>query len=182
MFLFSLLAIGLTSYKAVGQSGAVTAQTTNSRLVAEDTKTGEFPFRLRNQPQLEKHIQRIMHFRALLEAGEGHQSSSPSGLWTVNHSHTNPDPVIPKSRLPLGTDAKDLAILELEMSISARDGPSTFYPGAGLVMAIQQIGNLSKKHMIEALRDGGKPIYSSIGHLIGVEDPASGRLLGGRRS
>ena len=80
------------------------------------------------------------------------------------------------------TDAKDLAILELEMSISARQGPSTFYPGAGLMLALQQISNLSNRHMIDALRQGGKPIYSNRGHLIGVEDPATGRLLGGRRS
>jgi len=76
----------------------------------------------------------------------------------------------------------DAAILELEMSISARTGPSMIYPGVGLVVALQEISNWSNRNMIEALRAGGVPIYSARGHLIGVEDPASGRLLGGRRS
>ena len=53
---------------------------------------------------------------------------------------------------------------------------------AGLMLALQQISNWSNRHMIDALRNGGRPIYSNRGHLIGVEDPASGQLLGGRKS
>ena len=50
------------------------------------------------------------------------------------------------------------------------------------MLALQQISNWSNRHMIDALRNGGRPIYSNRGHLIGVEDPASGQLLGGRKS
>lgn len=178
-----MFAIGLASHKAVGQTGSVTAQTTHAHLAPAENTTGPEPaFQLTSQAHLEKHIQRIIHFRALLEQDQRQQASSQTDMPIGRHRHTVRDPVIPKGQPAVRSDAKDLAILELEMSISAKDGPSTIYPGVGLVMAIQQIGTLSKKHMIDALRRGGKPIYSTIGHLIGVEDPTSGRLLGGRRS
>ena len=183
LFLCSLFALGLASHKAVGQTGSVTAQTTNVQFAAAESTTGPEPaFQLKGQSHLEKHIQRIIHFRALLEQDQGQQASLQTDVQAGRHRPTLRDSIIPKSQPAVRSDAKDLAILELEMSISAKDGPSTIYPGVGLVMAIQQIGNLSKKHMIDALRRGGKPIYSNIGHLIGVEDPTSGRLLGGRRS
>ena len=90
-------------------------------------------------------------------------------------------PVIPRGQDAEDTDAAALAILELEMSIAARTGPTTLYPGAGIVMVLSKVSDWSERNMIKALNDGGTPIYSHVGHLIGVEDPDTGRLLGGRR-
>ena len=71
--------------------------------------------------------------------------------------------------------------MELEYSIAARTGPSAPLPGAGIVLVMEQISNCAAHNMIKALRAGGEPIYSDVGHLIGVQDPDTHGLLGGRK-
>ena len=173
-----MLTVGLVPFGASGQTGAVAAQTMDDQA----TLRVDVLVQLKNQPQLEEHLDRINEFRAILRNGGSHQPAPTADPKTMRHAGANASQVIPTDDTVAETDAQKLAILELEMSISARKGPSTLYPGAGLVMALQKISNWSKKHMIDALRNGGRPIYSNLGHLIGVEDPASGRLLGGRKS
>ena len=173
-----MFAIGLVPFGASGQTGAVAAQNMDEQA----TLRVDVLVQLKNQPQLERHLNRINEFRAILRHGASQQPAAAAVLKTMRHAGANAGQVIPKDETVAETDAQKLAILELKMSISARKGPSTLYPGAGLMMALQQISNWSNKHMIDALREGGKPIYSNRGHLIGVEDPVSGRLLGGRKS
>ena len=173
----SMFAVGLVPFGASGQTGAVAAQSMDDQA----TLRGDVLVQLKNQPQLEEHLDRINEFRAILSNGGSHQPAPTADPKTMRHAGANASQVIPTDDTVAETDAQKLAILELEMSISARKGPSTLYPGAGLVMALQKISNWSNKHMIDALRNGGRPIYSNLGHLIGVEDPASGRLLGGRK-
>ncbi|MEC8268900.1 MAG: hypothetical protein VX013_01695 [Pseudomonadota bacterium] len=173
-----MLTVGLVPFGASGQTGAVAAQTMDDQA----TLRVDVLVQLKNQPQLEEHLDRINEFRAILRNGGSHQPAPTADPKTMRHAGANASQVIPTDDTVAETDAQKLAILELEMSISARKGPSTLYPGAGLVMALQKISNWSNKHMIDALRNGGRPIYSNLGHLIGVEDPASGRLLGGRKS
>ena len=79
-------------------------------------------------------------------------------------------------------DVTDLAILELEESLSARQYPSRLYPGVGLVVALKTISAWSEQSMIRALKTGAVPIYNQSGAVIGAEDARTGRLLGGRRS
>ena len=172
-----MLAVGLVPFGASGQTGAVAAQSMDDQA----TLRVDVLVQLKNQPQLEEHLDRINEFRAILRNGGSHQPAPTADPKTMRHAGANASQVIPTDDTVAETDAQKLAILELEMSISARKGPSTLYPGAGLVMALQKISNWSNKHMIDALRNGGRPIYSNLGHLIGVEDPASGRLLGGRK-
>ena len=173
-----MFAIGLVPFGASGQTGAVAAQSMDDQA----TLRVDVLVQLKNQPQLEEHLDRINEFRVMLRNGRSRQPSPTADPNAMRHAGANASPVIPTDDTVAETDAQKLAILELEMSISARKGPSTLYPGAGLMMALQKISNWSNKHMIDALRDGGKPIYSNRGHLIGVEDPVSGRLLGGRKS
>lgn len=173
-----MLTVGLVPFGASGQTGAVAAQSMDDQA----TLRVDVLVQLKNQPQLEEHLDRINEFRAILRNGGSHQPAPTADPKTMRHAGANASQVIPTDDTVAETDAQKLAILELEMSISARKGPSTLYPGAGLVMALQKISNWSNKHMIDALRNGGRPIYSNLGHLIGVEDPASGRLLGGRKS
>ena len=78
-------------------------------------------------------------------------------------------------------EAIKLAIMELEYSIAARTGPFAPLPSAGIVLVMEQISNFAAHIMIKALRAGGEPIYSDVGHLIGVQDPDTHRLLGGRK-
>lgn len=174
----SMFAVGLVPFGASGQTGAVAAQSMDDQA----TLRVDVLVQLKNQPQLEEHLDRINEFRAILRNGGSHQPAPTANPKTMRHAGANASQVMPTDDTVAETDAQKLAILELEMSISARKGPSTLYPGAGLVMALQKISNWSNKHMIDALRNGGRPIYSNLGHLIGVEDPASGRLLGGRKS
>ena len=174
----SMFAVGLVPFGASGQTGAVAAQSMDDQA----TLRVDVLVHLKNQPQLEEHLDRINEFRAILRNGGSHQPAPTANPKTMRHAGANASQVMPTDDTVAETDAQKLAILELEMSISARKGPSTLYPGAGLVMALQKISNWSNKHMIDALRNGGRPIYSNLGHLIGVEDPASGRLLGGRKS
>ena len=174
----SMFAVGLVPFGASGQTGAVAAQSMDDQA----TLRVDVLVHLKNQPQLEEHLDRINEFRAILRNGGSHQPAPTADPKTMRHAGANASQVMPTDDTVAETDAQKLAILELEMSISARKGPSTLYPGAGLVMALQKISNWSNKHMIDALRNGGRPIYSNLGHLIGVEDPASGRLLGGRKS
>lgn len=173
-----MLTVGLVPFGASGQTGAVAAQSMDDQA----TLRVDVLVQLKNQPQLEEHLDLINEFRAILRNGGSHQPAPTADPKTMRHAGANASQVIPTDDTVAETDAQKLAILELEMSISARKGPSTLYPGAGLVMALQKISNWSNKHMIDALRNGGRPIYSNLGHLIGVEDPASGRLLGGRKS
>ena len=173
-----MLTVGLVPFGASGQTGAVAAQSMDDQA----TLRVDVLVQLKNQPQLEEHLDRINEFRAILRNGGSHQPAPTADPKTMRHAGANASQVIPTDDTVAETDAQKLAILELEMSISARKGPSTLYPGAGVVMALQKISNWSNKHMIDALRNGGRPIYSNLGHLIGVEDPASGRLLGGRKS
>ena len=182
-FLCATLTLGLLPSGASCQTGSITARQTGHQLVMpQATIRADTVIQLRNQPHLEKHIDRINRFRTLLRESRVKEPAPEADKDGATHTAGSSAPVIPTRMTADQTDAKDLAILELEMSISARQGPSTFYPGAGLMLALQQISNLSNRHMIDALRQGGKPIYSNRGHLIGVEDPATGRLLGGRRS
>ena len=174
----SMFAVGLVPFGASGQTGAVAAQSMDDQA----TLRVDVLVHLKNQPQLEEHLDRINEFRAILRNGGSHQPAPTANPKTMRHADANASQVMPTDDTVAETDAQKLAILELEMSISARKGPSTLYPGAGLVMALQKISNWSNKHMIDALRNGGMPIYSNLGHLIGVEDPASGQLLGGRKS
>ena len=173
-----MLTVGLVPFGASGQTGAVAAQSMDDQA----TLRVDVLVQLKNQPQLERHLNRINEFRAILRHRGSQQPAAAADPKTMRHPGANSGEVIPKDETVAETDAQKLAILELKMSISARKGPSTLYPGAGLVMALQKISNWSNKHMIDALRNGGRPIYSNLGHLIGVEDPASGRLLGGRKS
>lgn len=183
VFISCLFAIGLLPSGALGQTGSVTAQRTHDQVaISHVTTRSDMLSQLNSQPHLKKHVDRITRFRELLKESRQGDPSPGSKASSVHDSRTADEPVIPISTPVDETDAKDLAILELEMSISARQGPSTFYPGAGLMLALQQISNWSNRHMIDALRNGGRPIYSNRGHLIGVEDPASGQLLGGRKS
>ena len=182
-FMGAIIAVGLLPSGASCQTGSITAQQTRHQLALPPaTMRADTLIQLRSQPHLKKHIGRINQFRALLKENRERDPAPGTDKAGAGHMPGSSDPVIPINVPADATDAKDLAILELEMSISARQGPSTFYPGAGLMLALQQISNLSHRHMIDALRQGGKPIYSNRGHLIGVEDPTSGRLLGGRRS
>ena len=182
-FLCAMLTMGLLPSSALGQKGSVTAQQTHDQVaISHVTTRSDTLSQLNSQPHLKKHVDRITRFRELLKESRQGDPSPGSDASSVHDSRTADEPVIPISTPVDETDAKDLAILELEMSISARQGPSTFYPGAGLMLALQQISNWSNRHMIDALRNGGRPIYSNRGHLIGVEDPASGQLLGGRKS
>jgi len=182
-FIYCLLAIGLAPSGALGQTGSVPAQRTHDQVtISEVTIRSDMLSQLNNQPHLKKHVERIARFRELLKESHQGDPSRGSDQASAQDTVTTDAPVIPIGAPVDDTDAKELAILELEMSISARRGPSTFYPGAGLMLALQQISNWSNRHMIDALRNGGRPIYSNRGHLIRVEDPASGQLLGGRKS
>lgn len=193
--LFGLLSVMAAPYDAAGQTGVVPAQQPIDALVESNrTGTSSALHRIESQPHLERHIQKINQIRLLLNEQKGEPNLHFNGLEQdapVGRSY-NPaippavppaiPPVIPRlEKITNEGDEATLAILELKTSIAARRGPSTFYPGAGIVLALKQISNWSERNMIEALNIGGKPIYSDVGHLIGVEDPTSGRLLGGRR-
>jgi hypothetical protein len=89
--------------------------------------------------------------------------------------------VVPRSGPVAAPDVTDLAILELEESMSTRQYPSRVYPGVGLVVALKTISTWSEQSMIRALRTGARPIYNQSGDVIGVEDADTGLLLGGRR-
>ena len=189
--LFGLLSVMAVSHDAAGQTGATSAQRTIDALV-ESNRAGP-PSTLQNiesQPQLERHIRKINQIRLLLNEQKVESNMHLNGLEQDTAVGTLYSPVVPPfvppviprhEKITREGDEATLAILELETSIAARRGPSTFYPGAGIVLALTQISNLSERNMIKALNSGGKPIYSDMGHLIGVEDPISGLLLGGRR-
>ncbi len=136
---------------------------------------------IKSQPQLEPHLQRINHFRLLLKQQNDQVIMLSSKVSFVKPVLTANSPVIPRGQDAEDNDTAAVAILELEMSIAARTGPTTLYPGAGIVMVLSKVSDWSERNMIKALNDGGTPIYSHVGHLIGVEDPDTGRLLGGRR-
>ena len=182
--LFGMLFVTLVSFEAAGQTGtALSPETIDDMVGSKNTETEFTLEKLDNQPRLQKHIEKIKHLRLLLKTQNGNSSLNTYDLGQ------NRSPVISTSplskwlaRAEEKTDeAVKLAIMELEYSIAARTGPSAPLPGAGIVLVMEQISNLAAHNMIKALRAGGEPIYSDVGHLIGVQDPDTHRLLGGRK-
>ena len=182
--LFGLLFVALVSFEAAGQTGTALSPKTIDALVGSNNNETEFALdKLASQPSLLKHIEKIKRLRLILKT----QSINPS---LENHK-LGQDRSVFISTSPLiegqvraeekNDETVKLAIMELEYSIVARSGPSTLIPGAGIVLVMEQISNFSALNMIKALRAGGEPIYSDVGHLIGVQDPNTHRLLGGRK-
>jgi hypothetical protein len=138
---------------------------------------------LDSQPHLERHLTRINQFRTMFRTSDGRSSeqpdSRPARVWPALVSAQAA--VVPRSGPVAAPDVADLAILELEESMSTRQYPSRVYPGVGLVVALKTISTWSEQSMIRALRTGARPIYNQSGDVIGVEDADTGLLLGGRR-
>ena len=180
-----LLFIALVSFDAAGQTGAAPPSKTIDAMVGNRNTETEFALeKLENQPSLVKNIEKIRHLRLLLKTQSVNSSLDTYQLKQVRSVVISTSPLIEGLvRAEEKTDeAVKLAIMELEYSIAARTGPSTPLPGAGIVLVMEQISNFSARNMIKALRAGGEPIYSDVGHLIGVKDPETHRLLGGRKS
>lgn len=139
---------------------------------------------LDSQPHLERHLTRINQFRTMFRTSDGRSSerpdSRPPRVWPALASAQAA--VVPRAGRVAAPDVADLAILELEESMSTRQYPSRVYPGVGLVVALKTISTWSEQSMIRALRTGARPIYNQSGDVIGVEDADTGLLLGGRRS
>ncbi len=139
---------------------------------------------LDSQPHLERHLTRINQFRTMFRTSDGRSSerpdSRPPRVWPALVS--TKAAVVPRAGPVAAPDVADLAILELEESMSTRQYPSRVYPGVGLVVALKTISTWSEQSMIRALRTGARPIYNQSGDVIGVEDADTGLLLGGRRS
>ena len=181
-FLFTLLGVLTIPHEAASQTGVAAAHRPIDDVVLVHKTTAQDALaHIKSQPQLEPHLQRINHFRLLLNQQNDQAIMLSSKGSFVEPVLTTNSPVIPRGQDAEDTDTAALAILELEMSIAARTGPTTLYPGAGIVMVLSKVSDWSERNMIKALNDGGTPIYSHVGHLIGVEDPDTGRLLGGRR-
>ena len=182
--LFGILIVTLVPFEAAGQTGATPSPNTMDAMVGSKNTNTQFALEaLKSQPSLIKDIEKIKHFRLLLK-----NQNVPSNLDNYELSHNrfvviSTIPVIEELEVNQeNTDeAVKLAIMELEHSIAARRGPSTPFPGAGIVLVMEQISNFSARNMIKALRAGGEPIYSDVGHLIGVQDPDTHVLLGGRK-
>jgi hypothetical protein len=178
----ALFAVLFMSADVFGQTGAVTAQTASQKIVKANLGAApEHITQIASQPQLERHLSRINQFRTLFHTGNDQTPAGPNHRTARFSPHTESSLVIPRGTVDAGPNAQDLAILELTESISSRKGPSMYYPGVGVVIALQAISTLSEKTMIDALGKGGVPIYSAMGHVVGVEDPQTGQLLGGRR-
>ena len=180
----ALVAILLVASTASAQTGTSTARLTDQQ--GEFTQAGIQPEHLSHldgQPHLKGHLARINEFRTLFHTQRRRPlrqrtASPPQGLVPVSRVAR----LMPRPKPVAGSDATDLAILELQESLSARQYPSWLYPGVGLVFALETISKWSEQSMISALRTGAVPIYSQSGEVIGVEDADTGRLLGGRRS
>ena len=150
---------------------------------SKNTETEFALEKLNSQPRLLKHIEKIKHLRLLLKTQNVNSSLNTYELGQNRSAVISTRPLIKwLARAEEKTDeAVNLAIMELEYSIAARTGPSAPLPGAGIVLVMKQISNFAAHNMIKALRAGGEPIYSDVGHLIGVQDPNTHRLLGGRK-
>ena len=182
--LFGLLFFTSVSFEAAGQTGTALSPTTIDAMVGSKNTETEFALeKLDSQPRLLKHIEKIKHLRLLLKTQSVNSSSDTYELGKDRSVFISTSPLIEGLvRAEEKTDETvKLAIMELEYSIAARSGPSTPIPGAGIVLVMEQISNFSARNMIKALRAGGEPIYSDVGHLIGVQDPNTHRLLGGRK-
>ena len=182
--LFGLLFVTSVSTEATGQtSTALSPKTIDAMVWSKKTETDLALNKLESQPSLLKHIEKIKHLRLLLKTQSVNSSSDTYELGKDRSVFISTSPLIEGLvRAEEKTDETvKLAIMELEYSIAARSGPSTPIPGAGIVLVMEQISNFSARNMIKALRAGGEPIYSDVGHLIGVQDPDTHRLLGGRK-
>ena len=182
--LFGLLFVALVSFDAAGQTGtALSSKTIDAMVGSKNTETEFALQKLENQPSLLKHIEKIKHLRLLLKTQGVHSSLETYRVSRGRSAVKSNSPLIERlTRAKEKTDeAVKLAIMELEYSIAARPAPSSPFPGVGIVLVIDQISNFSARNMIKALRAGGEPIYSDVGHLIGVQDPHTHRLLGGRK-
>ncbi|MGB1106663.1 MAG: hypothetical protein ACPG36_09285 [Candidatus Puniceispirillaceae bacterium] len=170
---------------ASAQTGPSTARLTNQQ--DEFASAAILPghlSRLDSQPHLARHLTRINRFRTMFRTAEGRSSEQPDSRSPQARLAPPPTPVVvvPRAGPEPAPDAADLAILELEESMSARRYPSQLYPGVGLVVALKTISAWSEQSMIRALHTGAIPIYNQSGDVIGVEDADTGLLLGGRRS
>jgi len=170
---------------ASAQTGPSTARLTNQQ--DEFASAAILPghlSRLDSQPHLARHLTRINRFRTMFRTAEGRSSEQSDSRSPQVRLAPPPTPavVVPRAGPEPAPDAADLAILELEESMSARRYPSQLYPGVGLVVALKTISAWSEQSMIRALHTGAIPIYNQSGDVIGVEDADTGRLLGGRRS
>ena len=182
--LFGLLFVTSASFEAAGQTGTALSPKTIDDIVGSKNTETEFALeKLDNQPRLQKHIEKIKHLRLLLKTQNVNSSLNTYELGQNRSAVISTSPLINwLARAEEKTDeAVKLAIMELEYSIAARTGPSAPLPGAGIVLVMEQISNFAAHNMIKALRAGGEPIYSDVGHLIGVQDPDTHRLLGGRK-
>ena len=181
--LFGMLFITSVSFEAAGQTCTALSPKTIDDMVGSKNTESEFALeKLDNQPRLQKHIEKIKHLRLLLKTQNVNSSLNTYELGQNRSAVISTSPLIKwLARAEEKTDeAVKLAIMELEYSIAARTGPSAPLPGAGIVLVMEQISNFAAHNMIKALRAGGEPIYSDVGHLIGVQDPDTHRLLGGR--
>ena len=173
------------SSEAAGQTcTALSPKTIDAMVWSKNTETVCALNKLENQPNLLKHIEKIKYLRLLLKTQSVNTSSETYESGTDKSVFISTSPLI-EGLVRAEENADEtvkLAIMELEYSIAARSGPSTPIPGAGIVLVMEQISNFSARSMIKALRAGGEPIYSDVGHLIGVQDPNTHRLLGGRKS
>ena len=182
--LFGLLFVTSVSLEAAGQTGTALPPKTIDAMVGSKNTETEFALeKLNSQPRLLKHIEKIKHLRLLLKTQSANPSLDTYELGQERSVVISTSPLIKRlARAEEKTDeAVNLAIMELEYSIAARTGPAAPFPGAGIVLVMEQISNFAAHNMIKALRAGGEPIYSDVGHLIGVQDPDTHRLLGGRK-
>ena len=181
--LFGLLFVTSVSFEAAGQTGIFNLNTIDAMVGSKNTKTEFALEKLDSQPHLLKHIEKIKHLRLLLKTQNFNSHLDTYELGQNRSAVISTSPLIKRlARAEEKTDqAVKLAIMELEYSIAARTGPSAPLPGAGIVLVMEQISNFAAHNMIKALRAGGEPIYSDVGHLIGVQDPDTHRLLGGRK-
>ena len=182
--LFGLLFVTSVSFEAAGQTGTAFFPKTIAAMVGGKITETEFTLeKLDSQPHLLKHIEKIKHLRLLLKTQNVNSSLDTYELGQNRSAVISTSPLIKRLvRTEEKTDeAVKLAIMELEYSIAASTGPSAPLPGAGIVFLMEKISNFAAHNMIKALRAGGEPIYSDVGHLIGVQDPNTHRLLGGRK-
>ena len=189
MFVCCVAAVLFAAATALAQTGPSTARLTNQQdeFASAAIMPGHLS-RLDSQPHLERHLTRINRFRTMFRTAEGRSSEQPDSRSPQARLAPPPTPAVvvpragPEPAPDVASDAADLAILELEESISTRRYPSQVYPGVGLVVALKTISAWSEQSMIRALRVGALPIYNQSGDVIGVEDAETGLLLGGRRS
>ena len=181
---FGLLFVTSVSFEAAGQTGtALSPKTIDAMVCSKNTETEFAPEKLDSQPHLLKHIEKIKHLRLLLRTQSVNSSLDTYELGQDKSVVISTSPLIKRiaGAEKKTVEAVNLAIMELEYSIAARTGPFAPLPGAGIVFVMEQISNFAAHNMINALRAGGLPIYNDVGQLIGVKDPDTHRLLGGRK-